>query len=77
METSKAKPWLVPREGCYLISFTASRFPTETIHIETAEGLAAMVENMRYVRTHWCALEVDTVVYTITPIGGGRGRGRV
>ncbi len=49
MEIPKAKPWLVPREGHCLISFRAARFPAEMIHVESAEGLAAMVENIQHV----------------------------
>ena len=49
METPKARPWPVPRDGAYAISFRASRFPGDMIHVESAEGLAAMVENIRHV----------------------------
>ncbi|CAM9116440.1 unnamed protein product [Pylaiella littoralis] len=51
METLKAVPWAVPREGFYTISFRASRFPAEIIHVESAEGLAAMVQNIRHMNT--------------------------
>lgn len=49
METAKARPWPVPREGAYVISFRASRFPGEMIQVESAAGLEAMVENIRHV----------------------------
>ncbi|CAM9343850.1 unnamed protein product, partial [Scytosiphon promiscuus] len=51
METPKAMPWLVPREGAYVISFRASRFPGDIAQVESAEGLAAMVENIRHMNT--------------------------
>eukprot|EP00752_Nemacystus_decipiens_P005020 g4560.t1 len=51
METPKAKPWPVPRDGAYVIHFRASRFPGDRIHVESAEGLAAMVENIRHMNT--------------------------
>ncbi|CAM9624564.1 unnamed protein product [Ectocarpus sp. 12 AP-2014] len=49
MEPPKAKPWPVPREGAYAIFFRASRYPGDVINVESAEGLAAMVENIRRV----------------------------
>lgn len=49
MEPPKAKPWPVPREGAYAIIFRASRYPGDMIHVESAEGLAAMVDNIRHV----------------------------
>ncbi|CAM9197908.1 unnamed protein product [Ectocarpus sp. 13 AM-2016] len=51
MEPPKAKPWPVPREGAYAIFFRASRYPGDVINVESAEGLAAMVENIRRMNT--------------------------
>ncbi|CBJ31908.1 Hypothetical leucine rich repeat calcium binding protein [Ectocarpus siliculosus] len=51
MEPPKAKPWPVPREGAYAIFFRASRYPGDVINVESAEGLAAMVDNIRHMNT--------------------------
>ncbi|CAM9291885.1 unnamed protein product [Ectocarpus fasciculatus] len=51
MEPPKAKPWPVPREGAYAIFFRASRYPGDMIHVESAEGLSAMVDNIRHMNT--------------------------
>lgn len=48
-EIPKGRPWTIPREGACVIAFRASRFPGDMIHVESAEGLAAMVENIRHV----------------------------
>lgn len=52
MDTLTSKPWPLPREGAYLISFKASRFPGALVDVESAEGLAAMVDNIRHVSEH-------------------------
>lgn len=58
VEPSTGKPWQVPREGFYLLSYTAARFPSEMMHVETSEGLAVMMDNIRHVRgTHSTSAE--------------------
>lgn len=64
IETQSGKPWTVPLEGYYLISFQASRFPGSELNVETDEGLEALMQNIQSVssaarlhstsRTHSC-----------------------
>ena len=69
METLTSKPWPLPREGAYLISFRASRFPGALVDVESAEGLAAMVENIRHVSDH-STEQIEAMFATAYRCGG-------